>query len=290
MILCASCIEDGSEDSAASIDARATSDYRSSRTRALSKASQNAIVRCQLSSEARLPKRLSTREFWLPRIARSWPTDPCCLTLSGAHGAVVALQQQFADESCQTLIKEAKRAGSPEPSVHGYKCDTSSEDAVKKTWDSIVKEFGKVDILVTNAGITGGALNEDYPYEDFKKTIDVNLIGPCFPPVPPESGGLTTKSTAAFSRLLDVRFDCQQTPEAIRHRSGRCMRYANALSPAYGQTEANEGEETEKLSKQWVNDIPMARVPKPEEFRGGAVWLVSDASSYVTGSEIIVDG
>lgn len=58
----------------------------------------------------------------------------------------------------------------------------------------------------------------------------------------------------------------------------------------YIQTEANEGEEMEKLSKQWVQDIPMARIAKPEQLRGAAVWLVSDASSYVTGSEIIVDG
>lgn len=64
----------------------------------------------------------------------------------------------------------------------------------------------------------------------------------------------------------------------------------NALSPGYIQTEANEGEEMEKLSKQWIEDIPMRRIAKPEEFRGTAVWLCSDASSYVTGSEILVDG
>jgi sorbose reductase len=64
----------------------------------------------------------------------------------------------------------------------------------------------------------------------------------------------------------------------------------NALSPGYIQTEANEGAEMEKLSKEWVSYIPMARIAKPEEFRGTAVWLCSEASSYVTGSEIIVDG
>ena len=64
----------------------------------------------------------------------------------------------------------------------------------------------------------------------------------------------------------------------------------NALSPGYIQTTANEGEEMEKLSKQWVKDIPMGRIAKPEEFRGTAVWMCSDASSYLTGSDIIVDG
>lgn len=64
----------------------------------------------------------------------------------------------------------------------------------------------------------------------------------------------------------------------------------NSLSPGYIQTAANGGEEMEKLSKEWVKHIPMGRIAKPEEFRGTAVWMCSDASSYLTGSDIIVDG
>lgn len=64
----------------------------------------------------------------------------------------------------------------------------------------------------------------------------------------------------------------------------------NAISPGYIETEANAGEEMEKLKEDWLRDIPLRRIAKPEEFRGAAVWLVSDASSYVTGSEILVDG
>jgi len=64
----------------------------------------------------------------------------------------------------------------------------------------------------------------------------------------------------------------------------------NALSPGYIQTAANEGEEMKELSKQWVKMIPLNRIAKPEEFRGTAVWLASNASSYVTGSDIVVDG
>jgi sorbose reductase len=64
----------------------------------------------------------------------------------------------------------------------------------------------------------------------------------------------------------------------------------NSLSPGYIQTAANEGEEMEKLSKQWVDMIPLHRIAKPDEFRGAAVFLASDASSYMTGADIIVDG
>lgn len=87
------------------------------------------------------------------------------------------LKQEGADKSAKALIEEAKTHGLRAPKVHGYECDTSSEDGVKSTWDKIVKDFGTVDILVTNAGITGGAPAEDYPFEDFKRMIDVNLTG-----------------------------------------------------------------------------------------------------------------
>lgn len=73
--------------------------------------------------------------------------------LSGAHGAVVDLKQSSAEESIKTIQKEVKDAGLPEAKMHGYECDTSSEEVVKSTWEKIVKDFGKVDILVTNAGI-----------------------------------------------------------------------------------------------------------------------------------------
>jgi sorbose reductase len=64
----------------------------------------------------------------------------------------------------------------------------------------------------------------------------------------------------------------------------------NAISPGYIQTAANEGEEMEELSKGWIRDIPLHRIAKPEEFRGTAVYMASDASSYMTGSSVVVDG
>ncbi|KAL1591308.1 hypothetical protein SLS60_012091 [Paraconiothyrium brasiliense] len=227
--------------------------------------------------------------------------------LSGAHGAVVDLTQDSAQKSVQHMIREAKAAGLPQPKVHAYECDTSSESGVQSTWARIVQDFGNVDILVTNAGITGGAPAEDYPYEDFKRMIDVNLTGTFLFArtagkwwidnnvdgrvlvVSSMSGSIVNRpqkqsaynASKAASAQLMKSLASEWAPHGIR---------VNALSPGYIQTEANAGEEMEKLSKGWIKDIPMKRIARPEEFRGAAVWLVSDASSYVTGSEIIVDG
>lgn len=228
-------------------------------------------------------------------------------TLSGAHGAVVDLKQDSAEKSVKTLLEETRKAGLPEPKLHAYECDTSDEKGVKETWDAVVKEFGRVDILVSNAGITGGAPAEDYPYKDFKTMIDVNLIGTF---LFARTAGKWWIENKVDGRILIVssmsgsivnRPQKQSAYNASKAASAQLMKSlasewapygirVNALSPGYIQTEANEGEEMEKLSKEWIRDIPMARIAKPEEFRGAAVWLVSDASSYVTGSEIVVDG
>jgi sorbose reductase len=64
----------------------------------------------------------------------------------------------------------------------------------------------------------------------------------------------------------------------------------NAISPGYIQTAATSGEEMEALKKGWIEDIPLHRIAKPEEFRGTAVYMASDASSYLTGSQLMVDG
>ncbi|KAF2648040.1 NAD(P)-binding protein [Lophiostoma macrostomum CBS 122681] len=227
--------------------------------------------------------------------------------LSGAHGAAVDLSQSSADKSISELKKEVKDAGLPEPKLKGYKCDTSSEEGVKSTWDKIVSDFGRVDILVTNAGITGGSPAEDYPFEDFKKMISVNLNGTF---LFARAAGKWMIENEVKGKMLMIssmsgsivnRPQKQAAYNASKAASAQLMRSlagewaphgirVNALSPGYIQTVANEGSEMEELKKEWVKHIPMARVAKPEEFRGTAVWMVSEASSYLTGSEIVVDG
>jgi sorbose reductase len=195
----------------------------------------------------------------------------------------------------------------PEAKLHGYECDTSSEENVKSTWEKIVRDFGKVDILVTNAGITGGSPAEDYEFEDFKKMISVNLNGTFLFAkaagkwmIDNDHKGVMLMVSSMSGSIVN-RPQKQSAYNASKAAAGHLMRSlaaewaphgirVNSLSPGYIQTAANEGEEMEKLQKEWVKHIPLQRVAKPEEFRGTAVWMCSDASSYLTGSDIVVDG
>jgi sorbose reductase len=97
--------------------------------------------------------------------------------LSGAHGAVIDLSLSSAQKSISTINAEVASQGLPPVKLHPYECDTSDETAVKSTFAQIVKDFGKVDVLCTNAGITGGEAAEDYDFESWRKMMDVNVNG-----------------------------------------------------------------------------------------------------------------
>ncbi|KAK5071375.1 hypothetical protein LTR70_010598 [Exophiala xenobiotica] len=227
--------------------------------------------------------------------------------LSGANGAVVDLNQDSADAAVKDLKQEVKDAGLPEPEIRAYECDTSSEEMVTRTWDQIVKDFKQVDVVVTNAGLAGGAPAEDYDFNEFKTMLDVNVNGTflfaraagrhmidqkikgSIIMVSSMSGSIVNKpqkqsaynvSKAATSQLM----------RSLATEWGEHGIRVNALSPGYIQTAKTSGDEMEELSKQWVEMIPLQRIAAPEEFRGTVVWMASGASSYLTGSDVVVDG
>jgi len=229
--------------------------------------------------------------------------------LSGAHGAVVDLSQESAEKSVSEILEACKQHGelNERPDLRAYVCDASKESEVEQTFSDIVKDFKRVDVLVTNAGITGGMPAEEYAFDKWKQMIDVNVHGTFLFAraagryfikeriqgvvlmVSSMSGVIVNRpqkqsaynaSKAAVAQMTKS-FAAEWAPHGIR---------VNALAPGYIQTAANEDEEMEKLSKQWIKDIPMGRIAEPHEFGGTAVWMCSPASSYLTGSEIVVDG
>jgi len=205
------------------------------------------------------------------------------------------------------LKEEVKRAGLPEPEIRGYECDASSKDGVDSTFNQIVKDFGQVDVMVTNAGIAGGSPAEDYDLDDWKKILDVNVNGTFLFAQAAGKHMIDNKikgtiiMVSSMSGAIVNRPQKQSAYNVSKAGTTHMMRSlasewgehgirVNSLSPGYIQTAKNSGEEMEKLSKEWVQMIPLHRVAKPEEFRGTVVWMASDASSYMTGADIIVDG
>jgi NAD(P)-dependent dehydrogenase (short-subunit alcohol dehydrogenase family) len=98
--------------------------------------------------------------------------------LSGARGACVDLSLQSGKDSIKHISEHVAQS-SPEykPELRAYSCNVTSEEQVQETWASIVNDFGKVDVVVTAAGIVENLEAENYAYDRWKKMIDINLNG-----------------------------------------------------------------------------------------------------------------
>jgi NAD(P)-dependent dehydrogenase (short-subunit alcohol dehydrogenase family) len=101
--------------------------------------------------------------------------------LSGARGACVDLSLQGSKDSIKHITEhiasQPSTSSSYAPDLRAYACNVTSESQVQDTWASIVSDFGKVDVVVTAAGIVDNVEAENYAYDRWKKMIDINLNG-----------------------------------------------------------------------------------------------------------------
>jgi gluconate 5-dehydrogenase len=190
--------------------------------------------------------------------------------------------------------------------VEGEICDVSKAADVQAVVDKTIASFGKIDILINNAGITWAAEPEDLPLEKWQKVVDVNLTGAF---LFSQAAG-RDMLTRQWGRIINI------ASIAGMHASVQGPHYA-----AYAATKAGLIGLTRELAVSWarkgirVNAIapgffhsrladgaiamneasiratsPLPRVGEAGELKGVAVFLAADASNYITGQTIVVDG
>jgi NAD(P)-dependent dehydrogenase (short-subunit alcohol dehydrogenase family) len=187
------------------------------------------------------------------------------------------------------------------------KADISDEAEVKDMVEKAISEYKKVDILINNAGISqlGYAATEDLPIEEWDKIIAVNLRGTflCCKHVGKQmigSGGgsiINISTTAGITGVPRAPAYCASKAGIILLTKSLALEWArynirvNAIAPHYLETELTKGlRASEKVYDGLVKQIPMRRFAKPGEVVGTVLFLSSPASSYITGTVIVVDG
>lgn len=187
-----------------------------------------------------------------------------------------------------------------------YKCNLSDSADVEKVVHQIEKDFGGIDIFVANAGVawTKDACIDVEGVEDWKKMIDLDLnaVYYCAKPVGRifrEKGKGSFVITASMSGHI-VNVPQQQAAYNVA-KAGTLMlakslavewapfARVNSVSPGYIATDITKGADAER-SALWNLLIPLGRQGKPHELVGAYLYLASDASSYTTGTDILVDG
>ncbi len=195
------------------------------------------------------------------------------------------------------------------------KADVSKQDEVKALFRKVDQEFGKLDVLFNNAGIaTKGVRIHEMRLEDWNRVIGVNLTGVflCMQEgiklmLRQKSGSII--NIASILGLVAVDPDILAIQHYIASKHGvigitktAAVQYGpdnirvNAIAPGFyagtklGDVEERTEEEAQAMAEKAISLTPLKRLAQPEEIKGLAVLLASDASSFITGATYVTDG
>ncbi|MBD0849431.1 3-oxoacyl-[acyl-carrier-protein] reductase [Maribacter arenosus] len=216
------------------------------------------------------------------------------------HGANVAFTYSSSDGPALELEKELKEKG---VKAKAYKSNAASFEASAKLVDQVLEDFGSIDVLINNAGITKDNLLMRMSEADFDQVIETNLKSVFNMTKAVQRSLLKQRSGSIInmSSIIGVKGNAGQANYAaskagmigftksialeLGSRSIRC----NAIAPGFIETEMTDKLD-EKVVQAWRDSIPLKRGGTPEDIANACLFLASDLSSYVTGQVLHVNG
>jgi len=188
-------------------------------------------------------------------------------------GAKIAI----AGRNLKKLEKAAEALQQYGGQVIPLQTDMGKMQDIKNLVDNTVKEFGKIDFLFNNAGIIRRNPCEDFLESDWDDMLNINLKGPFF----------LAQAVAKVMISQKKKGKIVNTTSLIAEQGGKRV----AIGPGWVKTELTQAlREDAERNKEITRRIPMGRWADPLDLAGTAVFLASDASDYITGQTIFVDG
>ena len=190
--------------------------------------------------------------------------------------------------------------------VAGMICDVSTPTEVQDVVDTTIERFGKIDILINNAGIAWAAEPETMPLDKWQKVIDTNLTGTflfsqaagkemlkqksgCIINIASIAGMVGSVSTSHWAGYAASKAGIVGLTRELASTWARSGIRVNAIAPGYFHSRLADPAIVH-AEPQIKATSPIPRVGQSGELKGVAVFLASDAASYITGQTIIVDG
>lgn len=240
--------------------------------------------------------------------------DQVVLVSGASRGIGHAIARGFAERGAQvtitgrqsqTIEQAAKEISGKSVSVEARVCDVANGDAIRDTVESVIKQFGRIDTLVNVAGINQRKPAVEYSDEEYDQIVGVNLRG------------IFLMSQAVGKQMLQQRAGSQinigslnsQRPlthllpyavskagvdhmtRALASEWGQAGVRVNTLAPGFVETELTKKVWADETMESWrIANTPQQRIGTPDDMIGTAVFLASDASVYLTGQVIYVDG
>jgi NAD(P)-dependent dehydrogenase (short-subunit alcohol dehydrogenase family) len=216
-------------------------------------------------------------------------------------GVAVALL----DKNATGLKKVTAKVKKVQPRVLAHPIDVTDKAAHQEALGVVLKEFKTVDILINGAGINAPTPVMDISLEEWHAIIDSHVTATLFGcqvfgahMIKKRKGSIINLSSASAGPPLSKAFTYSVAKAGIRNLTQNLGREwapykvrVNALRPGFFPTEWSKKHFIDKSRNDAIlGHTPMGRYGKPKELVGGVLWLASDAASFVTGSELTIDG
>lgn len=244
-------------------------------------------------------------------------TGRVALVTGGSRGLGLEMAEGMA-EAGAALMLLARREEWLDPALaefrargfrcEGMLCDVSKPEEVQAAVGKTLAAFGKIDILLNNAGVSWGARAEEMTLEKWRMVLDINLTG-AFLFAQAAARHMIERGSGAILNVASINAIQGGLPMLETHNAGYVASKGglialtrelaakwgkhgirvNAIAPGYFPSRMTERiwERAETLGAQ---RIPLGRPGRVGELKGAAVFLVSDAASYLTGQTLVVDG
>ncbi|MGB2225807.1 MAG: 3-oxoacyl-[acyl-carrier-protein] reductase [Polaribacter sp.] len=216
------------------------------------------------------------------------------------HGANVAFTYNSSVQAAQELVSELESFG---VKAKGFQSNAADFDAAQELAKNVLADFGTIDVLVNNAGITKDNLLMRISEEDFDKVIEVNLKSvfnvtkAVIRPMMKQRGGsiinmssvVGLKGNAGQANYAASKAGIVGFSKSVALELGSRNIRSNVIAPGFIETEMT-GKLDEAVVQSWRDAIPLKRGGQPKDIADACVFLASDMSSYITGQTLSVDG
>ncbi len=217
-------------------------------------------------------------------------------------GCDVAILEKNMNDA-RNVVEEIKNIGKKATAIE---VDVTRKANVEKAFSVAAKQLGRLDIVINNAGVCIHEAAEDTPEEHYDFVVDTDLKG-VFLCCQAAAALMKPQKKGSIINIASMSGSIANYPQKQAHYNAakagvilltKCLAVewvdygirVNSISPGYTRTEMTVKLSAPEMIAQWESMIPMRRMADPQELAGAAIYLASDASSYTTGSDIIVDG
>lgn len=222
------------------------------------------------------------------------------LAKAGAAVAVAEIDEATGQQCAQELSQDGQNAAC-------FQVDVRDPNSVATMVQQVSEHFGQIDILVNNAGIARNTPSEEVSPEEWLNVININLNG-VFWCAQAVGKRMLARKSGAIVNIASMSGVISNTPQPQAHynasKAGVIMLTkslagewadrgvrVNSVSPGYIGTEmTKQGMDNSEWYKTWLEMTPMKRVGEPSEIANAVWYLASDAASYATGTNLVVDG